>query len=164
MMVLTEQVDRIKERLKSKGYKLTPQRETTIRVLLEHEKDHLSAEEVFLLVKERFPEIGMATVYRVLDLLNELQIVQKVNFGDGAARFDLRAANSPHLHHHLICTRCGSVEEIMEDWLVALEKRVEREYGFTVTDHRLDFQGVCSACQAKEREKNKGGKNCQAVS
>ncbi|CAJ1316220.1 Ferric uptake regulation protein [Paenibacillus nuruki] len=163
-MILTEQLNRIKERLKSKGYKLTPQRETTIRVLLQHEKDHLSAEEVFLLVKEQFPEIGMATVYRVLDLLNELHVVQKVNFGDGAARFDLRQANSPHLHHHLICTECGNVEEIMDDWLLPLEKRIEREYGFTVTDHRLDFQGICTECRVKERDKNKSNNKCKAVS
>src|SRR5690625_6241433 len=75
-------IDRIKKQLHAKSYKLTPQREATLRVLLEREEDHLSAEEVFLLVKDKAPEIGLATVYRTLELLSELKIVDKINFGD----------------------------------------------------------------------------------
>ena len=76
---ISEQIDLIKRQLVDKGYKLTQQREVTVRVLLEHEKDHFSAEEVFLLVKEKFPEIGLATVYRTLELLSDLQVVEKIN-------------------------------------------------------------------------------------
>ena len=71
---ISEQIFHIKNQLVEKGYKLTQQREVTVRVLLEHEKDHFSAEEVFLLVKEQFPEIGLATVYRTLELLSDLQV------------------------------------------------------------------------------------------
>ncbi|MUT67537.1 Fur family transcriptional regulator [Paenibacillus sp. NEAU-GSW1] len=145
------ELDTINRQLKTKGFKLTAQREATVRVLLEYEKDHLSAEEVFLLVKDAYPEIGLATVYRTLELLSELHIVTKVNFGDGVARYDLRSADQPHHHHHLICTQCGNVEEIKEDWLLPLENRVLSEFGFTVLDHRLDFQGVCRECKAKEQ-------------
>ncbi len=65
-------IEKIKQQLQSKGYKLTPQREATVRVLLENEEDHLSAEDVFMLVKDKAPEIGLATVYRTLELLSEL--------------------------------------------------------------------------------------------
>ncbi|CAH1190901.1 MULTISPECIES: ferric iron uptake transcriptional regulator [Paenibacillus] len=147
---IQEQIQYIKKQLVEKGYKLTQQREVTVRVLLEHEKDHFSAEEVFLLVKEQFPEIGLATVYRTLELLSDLQVVEKINFGDGAARFDLRSTDGSHHHHHLICMHCGSVEEIMEDGLLKLEQMVERQYGFKVMDHRLDFQGVCRECRQKQ--------------
>jgi Fur family ferric uptake transcriptional regulator len=140
-------LEKIKQQLQSQGYKLTPQREATVRVLLENEEDHLSAEEVFLLVKEIAPEIGLATVYRTLELLSELHVVEKLNFGDGVARYDLRTDSSKHHHHHLICVQCGSMEEIMEDWLIPLEERLEREYGFQVIDHRLDFQGICRRCR-----------------
>lgn len=146
---ISEQIFHIKNQLVEKGYKLTQQREVTVRVLLEHEKDHFSAEEVFLLVKEQFPEIGLATVYRTLELLSDLQVVEKINFGDGAARFDLRSTDGSHHHHHLICTECGKVDEIMEDGLLRLEQQIERQYGFAVTDHRLDFQGVCKECRQK---------------
>ncbi|MBB6731091.1 transcriptional repressor [Cohnella zeiphila] len=156
---MDENIGRINRQLLNKGYKLTPQREATLRVLLENERDHLNAEEVFMLVKDKYPNIGLATVYRSLELLSELHIVEKINFGDGGARFDLRSEDQPHMHHHLICTRCGAVEEIKDDWLMPMENRIEREFGFTVLDHRLDFQGICKECGAKEREKD-----CKAVS
>ncbi|KKC46203.1 MULTISPECIES: Fur family transcriptional regulator [Paenibacillus] len=144
---MESRIDAIKQQLQSQGYKLTPQREATVRVLLENEEDHLSAEDVFMLVKDKAPEIGLATVYRTLELLSELHVVEKMNFGDGVARYDLRTDNSKHHHHHLICVQCGSMEEIKDDWLGPLEERLEAEYGFSVLDHRLDFQGICRRCR-----------------
>lgn len=151
-MTIADQVEKINRQLMGKGYKLTPQREATLRVLLENEQDHLTAEDVYLLVKNTYPNIGLATVYRSLELLSELHIVEKVNFGDGGARFDLRAEDQPHMHHHLICTCCGKVEEIKDDWLMPMENRIQREFGFTVTDHRLDFHGTCRACAEEQKE------------
>lgn len=151
-MNIEEQFQAINQNLKTKGFKLTSQREATVRVLLENEKDHLSAEDVYMLLKRSSPDIGLATVYRTLELLSELHIVEKVNFGDGATRFDLRNSDQAHHHHHLICTQCGTVEEIKDDWLMPLETRLQSEYGFTVLDHRLDFQGICQSCKSKARE------------
>lgn len=145
-------IDQIKQQLQSEGYKLTPQREATARVLLENEEEHLSAEDVFMLVRDIMPETGLATVYRTLELLTEMHIVEKINFGDGVARYDLRDNNNRHHHHHLICVKCGAVDEIMEDWLGPLEERLEAEFNFTVLDHRLDFQGICHRCQTTESE------------
>ena len=71
-----------KQQLHEAGFKLTPQREATLLVLLENEKEHLSAEEIFFLVKKKSPEIGLATVYRTLEILTELKIVDKVSFND----------------------------------------------------------------------------------
>jgi Fur family transcriptional regulator, ferric uptake regulator len=142
-------IEKIKQQLLAQGYKLTPQREATVRVLLENEEDHLSAEDVFMLVKDKAPEIGLATVYRTLELLSELHVVEKMNFGDGVARYDLRDDSTRHHHHHLICVQCGSVDEIMEDWLLPLEERLENEFQFHVLDHRLDFQGICRRCHVQ---------------
>src|SRR5690625_2717485 len=144
---MNQRIDGIKKELHSKGYKLTPQREATLTVLLEREQDHLSAEEVFFLVKEKSPEIGLATVYRTLELLFELKIVDKINFGDGVSRYDLRQEGAEHFHHHLVCVECGHVEEIAEDLLGDVEAVVETEWGFKVKDHRLTFHGVCKQCQ-----------------
>jgi Fur family ferric uptake transcriptional regulator len=151
-------IDKIKQQLQSQGYKLTPQREATVRVLLENEEDHLSAEDVFMLVKDKAPEIGLATVYRTLELLSELHVVEKMNFGDGVARYDLRSDSAYHHHHHLICVKCGAVDEIMEDWLTPLEERLAVEYNFKVHDHRLDFQGICHRCNEKEAKESADGK------
>lgn len=146
MMNITSEMDRINRHLMANGYKLTNQREIILRVLLENEVDHLSAEGVYMLVKQKFNDIGLATVYRTLELLAELHVVEKMNFGDGVARYDLRDEDHAHMHHHLICSECGSLKEIKEDWLFDLEQRLEREYGFIVSDHRLDFTGTYKNC------------------
>ena len=144
-----ERLNRVKQQLQQSSYKLTPQREATVRVLIENEKDHLSAEDVYLKVKDKAPEIGLATVYRTLELLAELKVVDKINFGDGVARFDLRKEGAKHFHHHLVCMECGRVDEIHEDLLPKVEERVESEYQFKILDHLLTFHCICSECQAK---------------
>lgn len=141
-----DRIENIKKQLHSQSYKLTPQREATVRVLLEREQDHLSAEDVYLLVKDKAPEIGLATVYRTLELLTELKVVDKINFGDGVSRYDLRKEGAEHFHHHLVCVECGSVTEIEEDLLGDVEDIVESKFEFDVRDHRLTFHGVCKNC------------------
>ena len=80
---MESRIDRIKKQLHGASYKLTPQREATVVVLLEHEADHLSAEDVFLLVKEKSPEIGLAAVDRTLEFLTAFNICPKLNFRVG---------------------------------------------------------------------------------
>ena len=152
---MENRLEKIKKQLHSSSYKLTPQREATVRVLLEHEEDHLSAEDVYLLVKEKAPEIGLATVYRTLELYTELKIVDKINFGDGVSRYDLRKEGATHFHHHLVCIECGSVEEIQEDLLEDVESIVEERWNFIIKDHRLTFHGICRNCQKKQNKVEK---------
>ncbi|MCK1998019.1 Fur family transcriptional regulator, ferric uptake regulator [Paenisporosarcina quisquiliarum] len=144
---MESRIDRIKKQLSGASYKLTPQREATVRVLLENEEDHLSAEDVFLLVREISPDIGLATVYRTLELLNELNVVDKIQFGDGVSRYDLRQEGAAHFHHHLVCIECGAVDEIQEDLLEDVEAIVEKKWNFRIKDHRLTFHGICYRCQ-----------------
>ncbi|AVQ33125.1 transcriptional repressor [Staphylococcus muscae] len=144
---MEERLNRVKQQLQQSSYKLTPQREATVRVLIENEADHLSAEDVYLKVKEKAPEIGLATVYRTLELLADIKVVDKVSFGDGVSRFDLRKEGSKHFHHHLVCMECGRVDEIDEDLLPQVEERVENEFEFKILDHRLTFHGICKTCQ-----------------
>ncbi|RWR15031.1 ferric iron uptake transcriptional regulator [Siminovitchia fortis] len=152
---MESRINRIKKQLHSASYKLTPQREATVRVLLENEDDHLSAEDVYLLVKDKSPDIGLATVYRTLELLTELKVVDKINFGDGVSRYDLRQEGADHFHHHLICIECGTVDEIQEDLLGDVEKIVEHDFNFKIKDHRLTFHGICWRCQDKAENERK---------
>ncbi|MDQ0339154.1 Fur family ferric uptake transcriptional regulator [Caldalkalibacillus uzonensis] len=149
---MEDRIERIKQHLHSHNYKLTPQREATVRVLLEHEDDHLSAEDVYLLVKEKAPEIGLATVYRTLELLSDLKIIHKLNFGDGVARYEFREEGAERHHHHLICVQCGAVDEIMEDLLQNVEHKVEEDFQFKILDHRLIFHGICHRCQQENNQ------------
>jgi len=141
----------IRKQLQEAKFKLTPQREATVSVLLEKEKEHLSAEEIFLLLRKKHPDIGLATVYRTLEILTDLNITYKVVFEDGLSRYDLRRTSNEHFHHHLLCIECGNIEEIHEDLLGDVEKDVESRYHFLVKDHRLTFHGICRNCQQKLR-------------
>ena len=138
-------LEAILARLQERDYKLTPQRQLVVQTLLRYPEKHLCAEDVYHLVRQENPDIGLATVYRTLDLLSELEVLRKIEFGDGRTRYELR--EQAHHHHHLICTACGKVEEFGEDLLEALEEQVGRQTGFRVTDHQVKFYGLCSACQ-----------------
>ncbi|OUK47360.1 transcriptional repressor, partial [Enterococcus faecium] len=109
------------------------------------------AEEIFVLVKKKSPEIGLDTVYRTLEIVTELKIVDKVSFNDGLARYDLRKEGAKHFHHHLLCLNCGTIEEVEEDLLLEVEQVVEERYHFLVKDHRLTFHGICQECYEKEK-------------
>jgi Fur family ferric uptake transcriptional regulator len=134
-----------------KDYKMTPQRRLILQILLENQQLHMSAEEVYALAKENDSEIGLATVYRTLDLLEELKIIHKLNFGDGRSRYELYHVQSEHHHHHLVCLKCNQILEVKEDLLQQLESLIEREHGFHIMDHRVQFYGYCSTCS---RERN----------
>ncbi|MFT9450750.1 Fur family transcriptional regulator [Liquorilactobacillus ghanensis] len=150
MALQSEELSRIEKQLHQAGLKLTPQRRATVKTLLRLHESHLSAEELFAKVKEAEPEIGLATVYRTLEVLAELRVVNRVSFEDGITRYDLRTEDSGHFHHHLLCQVCGRVEEIHEDLLLDVEQKVEQDYGFKVADHRLTFLGICAKCRAKQ--------------
>jgi len=152
IMSTVETLKKTKKQLHESGFKLTPQREATLLVLLENEKDHLSAEEIFFFVKQKNSDIGLATVYRTLDILVDLKIVDKISFDDGVARYDLRKEGAKHFHHHLLCLECGNIEEINEDLLGNVEEIVEKNFHFVVKDHRLTFHGICQNCQNKAKE------------
>ncbi|HCC32446.1 MAG TPA: transcriptional repressor [Clostridiales bacterium] len=137
----------IKERLASREHRLTPQREAIVRLFLDRPQDHFSADDVFVRIRRNHPEIGLATVYRTLDLLAELGILRQVDFEAGRSHYELNLPESGHFHHHLICLRCGRIQEFQPDGLEALEAAAARETGFEVVDHSLRFYGYCGDCR-----------------
>lgn len=132
--------------LAEKEYKITPQRKVILQTLLSNPAEHLSAEEIYGLVKSKDPEIGLATVYRTLDLLSDIGILHKMQFGDGRSRYEI-AQHREHQHHHLICYSCNSVIEFTDDLLETLEKTISEETGFQIMDHELKIYGHCKKCQ-----------------
>ncbi len=136
---------RVYRRLREEDFKLTRQRRIIVGTLLKHEEEHPSAEELHQLVRDELPDVGLATVYRTLDLLERLNVIRGVNFGDGRTRYEL--TSDLHQHHHLICGRCGTIEEVDEDLLGDVEDRIADATGFTIVDHDLKIYGVCRACR-----------------
>jgi len=138
---------RLKNILKENGYKLTPQRRATLEVLLNNQGEHLSTEEIYTKVRKTHPEIGLATVYRTMLLLEELGLLIKHNFEDGRNRYELSHPDEDHDHHHLICLKCGRVSEVEEDLLGSLEEIIVKKHGFQVINHKVKFYGHCKNCQ-----------------
>lgn len=145
-----------KEMLKAKGLKVTNQRLVVLEVLAEHQDRHLTAEDIYELVKEDYPDIGLATIYRTIQLLLEMQLVDRINLDDGCVRYeigDLFEGGVKHHHHHLICKSCGKVLPFKDDLLEEVEHHIEETIGFQIVDHELKFFGHCNECLRKESKK-----------
>lgn len=146
--------ENFKKMLKEKGLKVTNQRLLVLEVLAEHRDKHMTAEDIYELVKEDYPDIGLATIYRTVQLLLEMQLVDRINLDDGCARYEigeLSLGEAKHHHHHLICKTCGKVLPFKDDLLEELESHIEEATGFHVLDHELKFYGQCQECQKKAK-------------
>lgn len=133
------------QRLNLNQFKLTSQRRAIFEVLENNKGRHLSAEEVFLEVRKKMPGIGIATVYRTLELLENLDILHKGSFDEGKFRYEL-SDEKGHFHHHFICVDCGRIDEVREDYLQLIETEMERK-GYQVSDHNLKLYGYCPECK-----------------
>ncbi|WP_094603341.1 Ferric uptake regulation protein [Sporomusa silvacetica DSM 10669] len=139
----------LRQKFKDRDYKLTPQRQFILQVFINNRDKHLSAEDVHNIVRQQANDIGLATVYRTLELLSELEILQKIDFGDGRSRYEINETNSPHHHHHLICLTCGRVIEFADDLMEDLENIIAKSSNFTIVDHQVKFYGYCQECRKK---------------
>ena len=141
--------DRFKQLIKDKGLKVTRQRLAVLEAIASCPKEHLTAEEIFELVKVDCPEIGLATVYRTIQLLNGLHLIDRVNFDDGFVRYEMGSAlegTGKHRHHHLICIKCGRVISFQDDLLEELEGKIAATTGFRVVNHEVKLYGYCVEC------------------
>ena len=149
MSAVNIDMNTLKENLKQKGYKLTPQRRAILDTIIEKEGMHLTVEEIYDEVKKNCPEIGLATVYRTVLLYEEIGVVSKLELNDGCSRYEIVHSDEEHMHHHLICNVCKSVYEVEDDLLDELEERIQKTYGFNILDHSVKFYGICSKCSGK---------------
>lgn len=128
------------------NFKLTTQRRLILKILLENLHDHPSAEEIYQLVRDQNPRVGLATVYRTLELFCELGILHELNFDNNCRRYELEQGD--HHHHHLICLKCNKIVEFNDYILKDLEGDIQSRYDFDVVDHRIKFYGYCSDCKS----------------
>ena len=142
----------LRQKFRERQYKMTPQRQIILRTFIDNQEQHLSAEDVYQIVRQQSPDLGLATVYRTLELLSDLGVLQKIDFGDGRSRYEINATDTPHHHHHLICLGCGKVKECEDDLLETLENAIARKSNFQIVDHHLKFYGYCQECQPKRED------------
>lgn len=138
-------------RVLERGHKMTPQRWAIISIFLLNRGRPLSADDVYSGLRESYPNQGIATVYRTLDLLEEIDVLKRIDFGDGRSRYEVKDEEKL-LRHVLVCQQCGEIEEFEDDLLYSLEAAIQKKTGFQITEHAVKFYGLCRSCQAKGAE------------
>lgn len=140
-----EIIDELKKIVKQKGLKYTEQREIVLSILLDAQ-DHLTAEEVYNEIKKEHPDsnIGIATVYRALSFLEEVDLITSIAFGTDGKKYE---SNAKSHHDHLICTSCGKIIEFMDDEIEKRQDKIAKKNKFKITSHSMQLYGVCEACQ-----------------
>jgi Fur family ferric uptake transcriptional regulator len=136
-----QQVEKILQKIVDRGGRRTMSRQAVIRVIVDSH-GHVTADDIATEVKKDFPSVDVSTVYRTLETLRDIDIVDRVYFADGSTVYHLK----DHQHHHLCCESCGAVQELPITLLESVENSLFAEFGFRVTQRPLGFFGVCSEC------------------
>jgi len=130
--------------LKQNSLKFTIQREVILESLYNSD-EHLTPESLHHLIKNKFPDLktGIATVYRTLSLLEDSNMVTSLSFGAQGKKYELGAKEH---HDHLICTKCGSITEFVDEDIEARQHAIADELGFKMQDHSMQIYGICKNC------------------
>ena len=131
-------------RLRRQSHKITVPRQAILEILRRHAHPLTNREIFAALPKGR---CDLATIYRAMHLLEEMGMTKRFDFGDGVARYELLREGDDGHHHHLVCMRCAAVVEVEECFTAELEERIAARNGFKAVTHKLEFFGVCPACQ-----------------
>lgn len=130
--------------LKEAGLKITLPRIKILKILESSKVRHLSAEDVYKQLLNQEDEVGLATVYRVLTQFETAGLVVRHNFEGGHSVFEL--ASEDH-HDHIVCIKCGRVEEFTDQKIENLQVQIAKKLGYELTDHILNMYGTCPECK-----------------
>lgn len=137
-------LEKFKDLLKTNTLKFTKQRELILKFLYEND-DHCTPEEIYMLLKKSYPDIniGIATVYRTLTLLEESGIASSISFGTQGKKYELGLKKH---HDHLICTACGAIIEFLDETIESQQEEIAKKFNFQMTDHTMKIVGLCENC------------------
>jgi Fur family peroxide stress response transcriptional regulator len=133
------------EALRKQGYKATPQRIAICRYVL-NSRDHPSAQQTYDEVRKIHPTVSLATVYKTLGVMKDLNLIQELDLPQGQTRFD--SYMKPHIN--LICLQCGSITDLDDTTAIEITKKVAAPAKFQPRGQRIDIFGICSKCSAAE--------------
>ncbi len=136
----------IKDSLKEKGVRLTRQRKILLD-LIDESGQHLDAEQLFTLAREKDPKLNRVTVYRTLKLLKEGGLVDELDLMHHSGDQHYYETRLKQEHAHVICLRCGKIEEFFGDLLQKMREQIETHFGFEVVLARTEVGGYCSHCR-----------------
>ena len=147
-------MDQMVSKLREHDFRITPQRLAILRVLAASE-GHPSVERICETIRREFPMTSIATVYKTVHLLNQINEVLEIALPDGSNRYD---GNKPFPHPHVICVGCQKIIDLNLGSLKDMTAEVADETGFDRLTYRLDFFGTCADCKREEnRQTRKGG-------
>ncbi len=141
---------KFKDILSTNNYKLTKQRKDILKVFIKNRHKHYNAEELYMEVKKINPEVGLATIYRTLELFCKLGILNQLDFNSTYKRYELNIKDEHH--HHLICVKCGHITEFNDRMLESFEEKIETEHKFDIINHRIKFYGLCHKCSQRKNK------------
>ncbi|MCB2186097.1 MAG: transcriptional repressor [Deltaproteobacteria bacterium] len=136
----------MQQALRQRGLRLTPQRLAVLKILAESQ-GHPSVEAIHREVTRDFPTTSLATIYKTVTLLKELGQVLELGFADWGSRYD---GKRPYPHPHVICTQCGAIVDPEFSGMQTMAAEMGKKSGYQIKHHRLDFFGLCPACQKAE--------------
>ena len=148
--------DILRKELKTRNFRITAQRELIMKIFAESPEEHLSVEEVYRKLLDKRSRISKATVYRTVELLSDLELLRRIEIDEGIVRYEI-ANGEKHGQHHAICTDCGKVISLEGEMMEKLEKLMESELGFVVSDHNIKLYGKCESCSERSGEEKKVG-------
>ncbi|MCT7960137.1 transcriptional repressor [Laspinema sp. D1] len=137
----------LKAELNERGWRLTPQRETILQVFQNLPKgEHLSAEDLYELLKEEGEAISLSTIYRTVKLMARMGILRELELAEGHKHYEINQPY-PHHHHHLICVRCNKTIEFKSDSILKVGIKTTTKEGYHLLDCQLTIHAVCPTCQ-----------------
>ena len=137
-------VTEISQKLKDAGLKVTLPRLKILEILERNRDQHASAEDIYRMLLDNNEDIGVATIYRVLTQCEQAGLVTRLQFEGGKSVFEI--AEESH-HDHIVCVRCGHVEEFHDETIETRQKEVAAKAGFEMQDHSMVLYGLCSKCR-----------------
>ena len=153
MEIAAEHIKRFKLALRAESLRLTSQRLAVMEDILAS-GGHRECDDIFLSLREKRIPVSRATIYRTLDILEQVGFVRKLDIGDGRFRYENKLAQSHH--DHFICLECGRIIEFVDRGIERRQERLSKEHDFRLIRHVHQLFGICRACQMEKAKRGNG--------
>lgn len=139
-------LNKFKTTLKEKGYKVTLQREKILDTVIKNEHKQLTSEEIYNIIKNDYPNMGIATIYRTMHIFEDANIVCKFDNDENGVRYELIDINEKYQHPHFICKKCGEIFAVKDFNLNLIENELKKNYKFEIVNYDVKVYGICPKC------------------
>lgn len=154
-MISLDEQNKILQLLSEKGYRINCQRREVLNVLFEHDDTHMTAEEIYEYAKKNSEKISIATVYRTVQLLEQVKVLLRIEMNDKCSHYELVHSGEKQEHPHFICTKCGKTIGIHDDLVMLLlndcQNAICSNYSVDVDKQNILYYGLCAECRKNSK-------------